>query len=143
MDPIALWRRRVKSHHLSRAGLVAAGIAAALVFFVAGTAIRLLFGPVSLGPFAGSLADAIDRALPGITVKYDQAAVEWERDEGRKVPGATTPDRPETDTDFFAHPGRSATTARQTSRSTLTLPQCTRWRNPAANAPGRGRSGPS
>ena len=83
VDPIALWRRTIKLHHLSRAGLVAAGIAAALIFFVAGTAIRLLFGPVSLGPFAGSLADAIDRALPGITVKYDQAAVEWERDEGR------------------------------------------------------------
>lgn len=71
------------AHHWSRAGLVAAGIIAAFLFLIIGTAIRLLIGPVSLGPFAGSLAAAIDRALPGITVKYDQAAVEWERDEGR------------------------------------------------------------
>ncbi len=83
MNPITLLRHTVKAHHLSRAGLVAAGIVAALLFFVIGTGIRLLIGPVSLGPFAGSLADAIDRALPGITVKYDQAAVEWERDEGK------------------------------------------------------------
>ena len=83
MNLIAVLRRTVKAQHLSRAGLVAAGIAAALVFLVIGTAIRLLIGPVSLGPFAGSLASAIDRALPGISVKYDQAAVEWDRDEGR------------------------------------------------------------
>lgn len=83
MNPIALLRRHVKAHHFGRAGLVAAGIVAALLFFVVGTAIRLLIGPVSLGPFAGSLADAIDRALPGITVRYDQAAVEWARDEGK------------------------------------------------------------
>jgi hypothetical protein len=63
--------------------LVAAGIATAFVLFVIGAGIRLLIGPVSLGPFAGSLADAIDRALPGITVKYGQAAVEWARDEGK------------------------------------------------------------
>lgn len=83
MNPIAVLRRTVKAHHLSRAGLVAAGIVAALLFLVVATAIRLLIGPVSLGPFAGSLADAIDRALPGITMKYDQAAVEWERDENK------------------------------------------------------------
>jgi hypothetical protein len=83
VNPIAVLRRTVKAHHLSRAGLVAAGIVAALLFLVIGTGIRLLIGPVSLGPFAGSLAAAIDRALPGISVKYDQAAVEWERDEGR------------------------------------------------------------
>jgi hypothetical protein len=83
LNPIALLRRHVKAHHFGRVGLVAAGIVAALLFFVIGTGIRLLIGPVSLGPFAGSLADAIDRALPGITVKYDQAAVEWERDDGK------------------------------------------------------------
>ncbi|GAA0585195.1 AsmA-like C-terminal domain-containing protein [Rhizomicrobium electricum] len=83
MNPIALLRQKVKAHHFGRAGLVAAGIAAAFLLFVIGAGIRLLIGPVSLGPFAGSLADAIDRALPGITVKYDQAAVEWERDEGK------------------------------------------------------------
>ncbi len=83
MNPIALLRQNIKAHHFRRAGLVAAGITTAFLLFVVGAGIRLLIGPVSLGPFAGSLADAIDRALPGITVKYDQAAVEWERDEGR------------------------------------------------------------
>jgi hypothetical protein len=83
VNPIAVLRRSVKAHHLSRAALVAAGIIGVLLLFVIGTGVRLLIGPVSLGPFAGSLADAIDKALPGITVKYDQAAVEWERDEGK------------------------------------------------------------
>jgi AsmA-like C-terminal region/Protein of unknown function len=83
LNPIRLLRRYVKAHHFSRAALVASGILAALLFFAVGAGVRLLIGPVSLGPFAGSLADAIDRALPGIAVKYDQAAIEWERDEGR------------------------------------------------------------
>jgi len=83
VNPIRLIRRYVKAHHVSRAALVAAGIAAALAAFVVGAGIRLLIGPVSLGPFAGALADALDRALPGIMVKYDQAAIEWEREEGK------------------------------------------------------------
>src|SRR5512139_2516997 len=78
VTPLKLLRRYVKAHHISRAALVASGIVAVLLFFVVGVGIRLLIGPVSLGPFAGSLADAIDRALPGISVKYDQAAIEWE-----------------------------------------------------------------
>ncbi|MDE2182443.1 MAG: AsmA-like C-terminal domain-containing protein [Alphaproteobacteria bacterium] len=73
----------MKAHHVSRAALVATGIAAALAFFAIGAGVRLLFGPVSLGPFGNTLAEALDRALPGIEVKYDQAAIEWERDEGR------------------------------------------------------------
>lgn len=78
-----LLRRYVKAHHVSRAALIAAGTAAAILFFVIGAAIRLLIGPVSLGPFGGTLANALAEALPGITVKYDQAAIEWARDEGR------------------------------------------------------------
>jgi hypothetical protein len=73
----------LRAHHFTRAGLIAAGAAAALVFFVLGAAIRLLVGPVSLGPFSGTLADALSQAMPGLSVKYDQAAVEWSRDEGR------------------------------------------------------------
>ncbi len=83
VNPIAHLRRTIKAHHISKAALILSGIAAALVFFIVGAGIRLLIGPVSLGPFAGTLADAIDRALPGITLKYDQAAIEWERDEGK------------------------------------------------------------
>ncbi len=78
-----LLRRYIKAHHVSRAALIAAGTAAAILFFVIGAGIRLLIGPVSLGPLGGTLTDALAQALPGITVKYDQAAIEWERDEGR------------------------------------------------------------
>src|SRR5262249_13055053 len=70
-------------HHVTRAGFVAAGLAAAIVFFAVGAAIRLLVGPVSLGPFSGSLSGALAQALPGVSVKYDQAAVEWSRERGR------------------------------------------------------------
>jgi hypothetical protein len=77
------FRRYIKAHHVSRAALITAGIAAAFVFFLLGAALRLLVGPVSLGPFGGTLSNALADALPGITVKYDQAAVEWSRDQGR------------------------------------------------------------
>ena len=73
----------VKRHHISRAALSIGVIVAALLFFVAGAILRLLMGPVSLGPLRGTIADAIRQALPGITLQYDQAAIEWSRDEGR------------------------------------------------------------
>jgi Protein of unknown function/AsmA-like C-terminal region len=73
----------IKAHHISGAAVCAGGLVAAIVFFVAGAGVRLLLGPVSLGPFAGTLAGAIQQALPGITLTYDQAAIEWSRDEGR------------------------------------------------------------
>jgi Protein of unknown function/AsmA-like C-terminal region len=78
-----LLRQYIKAHHISNAALVLAAAGAAIVFFVVGAAIRLLVGPVSLGPFGGSLSNAIAQALPGITVQYDQAAIEWTRDQGR------------------------------------------------------------
>ncbi|HEV2560877.1 MAG TPA: DUF3971 domain-containing protein, partial [Rhizomicrobium sp.] len=76
---------RVKPHphHWRMGGWITAALAAALVFFVVGAVIRLLMGPVSLGPFSGRLADAISDALPGLSVSYDEAALEWSRDEGR------------------------------------------------------------
>jgi len=80
---VRLLRRYIKVHHVSRAALITLGAFVALLFFVVGAGIRLLIGPVSLGPFAGTLTGALDQALPGITVKYDQAAVEWARDEGK------------------------------------------------------------
>jgi hypothetical protein len=83
VNPIRFVRLYVKAHHIRRVTLVVCGVACALLFFVIGAGVRLLIGPVSLGPFAGSLSDALDRALPGITLKYDQAAIEWERDEGK------------------------------------------------------------
>jgi hypothetical protein len=64
-------------------GLVIAGIFTAIVFFVAGAVIRILIGPVSLGPFNGQISQAISEALPGLAVGYDQAAIEWSREEHR------------------------------------------------------------
>ena len=75
--------RFIKAHHISRAALFAGALAAAVVFFVVGAGVRLLIGPVSLGPLRGTLASAIHDALPGIALDYDQAAIEWSRDEGR------------------------------------------------------------
>ena len=73
----------IKAHHISGAAVCVGGLVAAIVFFVVGAGIRLLLGPVSLGPLQGTLAGAIQQALPGITLQYDQAAIEWSRDEGR------------------------------------------------------------
>jgi len=75
--------RYIKSHHLSRTALVAAALGVAVLFFVIGAGLRLLVGPISLGPLSGQISDAIAQALPGITVRYDQAAIEWSRDQGR------------------------------------------------------------
>jgi hypothetical protein len=73
----------VKRHHISRAALSVGVLVAAVLFFAAGAVLRLLMGPVSLGPLRGTIADAIRQALPGITLQYDQAAIEWNQDEGR------------------------------------------------------------
>jgi hypothetical protein len=75
--------RFVKAHHISRAALCAGVLAAAVVFFAVGAGVRLLIGPVSLGPLRGTLAGAIHSALPGIRLEYDQAAIEWSREDGR------------------------------------------------------------
>jgi len=80
---IDFFRRYIKAHHISRAALIAGGAGAAVVFFLAGAAIRLLIGPLSLGPLGSTLPNALDQALPGLQVRYDQAAIEWSRDEGR------------------------------------------------------------
>ncbi|MEJ0026071.1 MAG: AsmA-like C-terminal domain-containing protein [Rhizomicrobium sp.] len=75
--------RYVKSHHISRTALIVSALGVAVLFFAVGAALRLLVGPISLGPLSGQISDALAHALPGITVKYDQAAVEWSRDQGR------------------------------------------------------------
>ncbi len=68
---------------LQLAGLALGGIATAIVFFIVGAIIRVLIGPVSLGPFNGQVAEAISSSLPGLAVGYDQAAIEWSPDEHR------------------------------------------------------------
>ena len=65
------------------AGLVVAGAFTAIIFFIVGALIRVLIGPVSLGPFNGQIAQAISESLPGLAVGYDQAAIQWSREEHR------------------------------------------------------------
>ena len=73
----------VKAHHVSHAALSVCALVAAIVFFVVGAGIRLLIGPVSLVPLQQTLAGAIQSALPGITLSYDTAAIEWDREQDR------------------------------------------------------------
>ncbi len=73
----------VKAHHISHAALSVGAVVAAIVFFTVGAGIRLLMGPVSLGPLQDTLAGAIRTALPGITLQYDKAGIEWDREQGR------------------------------------------------------------
>jgi hypothetical protein len=69
--------------NIQRAGLTFGAILAAVLFFVAGAALRLLMGPISLGPFAGAIEDSLNRSLTGLVVRFDQAVLEWSRDEGQ------------------------------------------------------------
>jgi hypothetical protein len=73
----------IKAHHISHAALSVGAVVAAIVFFVAGAGVRLLMGPVSLGPLQQTLAGAIQTALPGISLQYDKAAIEWDREQDR------------------------------------------------------------
>lgn len=73
----------VKAHHIRRGALLAVAAGLAVVFFVLGAFIRLLIGPVSLGPFSDRISQAMATALPGLTVRYDQAALEWSREDAR------------------------------------------------------------
>ncbi len=87
-DPVTLQTKLpfagfIKAHHASRAALCAGAVVVAIAFFVVGAGVRLLMGPVSLGPLRSTLAGALHDALPGITLDYDQAAIEWSRDQGR------------------------------------------------------------
>ena len=78
-----LARYAPKPHHWRWGGVVLSAATAAVVFFIIGAGLRLLMGPVSLGPLSGQLQEAIVNALPGLAVRYDEAALEWTRDEGR------------------------------------------------------------
>jgi hypothetical protein len=73
----------IKAHHISHAALSVGAVVAAIVFFVVGAGVRLLMGPVSLGPLQQTLAGAIQTALPGISLQYDKAAIEWDREQDR------------------------------------------------------------
>jgi hypothetical protein len=54
-----------------------------VLFFLGGAALRLLMGPISLGPFAGIIEDAINHSVAGVVVRFDQAVLEWSRADGK------------------------------------------------------------
>ncbi len=56
---------------------------AAAVVFAAAFVVRILLGPVSLGPFTGELRASLAQVLPGLVVRFDDAALAWSPDEGR------------------------------------------------------------
>ncbi|HTQ12811.1 MAG TPA: AsmA-like C-terminal domain-containing protein [Rhizomicrobium sp.] len=74
------WPRR---HHWHRAGLIAACVLVFALTFAIGAFLRVLVGPVSLDLVNGTLASSVSNALPGLKVRYDEAALEWSREEGR------------------------------------------------------------
>jgi hypothetical protein len=75
--------RRFVSLALRRAAWTAIALVAAAVFFCAGLLFRVLMGPISLGPFSGELHAALEQVLPGLDVRFDDAALEWNRNEAR------------------------------------------------------------
>ncbi len=73
----------MRSRHFQRVGLTLGAVLAAVLFFMGGAALRLLMGPISLGPFSGAIEDAVNRSLTGLVVRFDQAALEWSRADGQ------------------------------------------------------------
>lgn len=68
---------------LRRALWASVAVAAAIAFFCLGLLFRVLIGPVSLGPFSDELHSALNQVLPGLDVRFDEAALEWDRTESR------------------------------------------------------------
>ncbi|HEX3430542.1 MAG TPA: AsmA-like C-terminal domain-containing protein, partial [Rhizomicrobium sp.] len=68
---------------LRYAGWLAGGLMAVAGFFALGILVRVLMGPVSLGPFSGQIHTALATELPGLDVRFDDAALVWTRSEGR------------------------------------------------------------
>jgi hypothetical protein len=101
------------TRHVRRATWIVGAILAAFLFFVGGAAVRLMMGPISLGPFAGAIEDSINRSISGLVVRFDQAVLEWSRAEGKvnlivlgtkvfDVDGRIVAQAPKADLDFDA-----------------------------------------
>jgi hypothetical protein len=68
---------------LRYAGWIAGGLIAIAGFFALGILVRVLMGPVSLGPFSEQIHSALATELPGLDVRFDDAALVWTRREAR------------------------------------------------------------
>jgi hypothetical protein len=65
--------------HIRRASWVLGAVCAALLFFIGGALLRLLMGPISLGPIDGAIEDSLNRSVSGVVVRFDQAVLELSR----------------------------------------------------------------
>ena len=68
---------------LRYAGWFAGALLALAGFFALGILVRVIMGPVSLGPFSGQIHSALATELPGLDIRFDDAALIWTRSEGR------------------------------------------------------------
>ncbi len=58
---------------VQRTLLILGALLAAVLFFIGGAALRLLMGPISLGPFASIIEDALNHSVSGVVIRFDQA----------------------------------------------------------------------
>ncbi len=65
--------------YLRRASWILGAVFAALLFFIGGALLRLLMGPISLGPINGAIEDSLNRSVSGVVVRFDQAVLELSR----------------------------------------------------------------
>jgi len=65
--------------HVKRASWIFGAMVAAVLFFAAGVALRLLMGPISLGFATGAIEDSLNKSVSGVIVRFDQAVLELER----------------------------------------------------------------
>lgn len=76
-------RWRPTRYHMGLAALMVGGTTAGLLFAVAGLVLRLMLGPISLGPFASMIEDTLNASVTGLVVHFDRAELEWSQSEGR------------------------------------------------------------
>ena len=63
--------------------MMVGGTTAAIFFLIAGLTLRLLIGPISLGPFASAIEDTLNASVNGLVIHFDRAMLEWSQSEGR------------------------------------------------------------
>src|SRR5438105_4995658 len=69
--------------HVQRATVIITAIAAALLLFVAGAALRLMMGPISLGAFSQTIEEVLNRSVSGAVIRFDQVVLEWSQSDHR------------------------------------------------------------
>ncbi|MGQ0741721.1 MAG: YhdP family protein [Alphaproteobacteria bacterium] len=65
------------------AALMVGGTMAGVLFAVIGLTLRLMIGPISLGPLVSTIEDYLNASVTGMVVHFDQAMLEWSQSEGR------------------------------------------------------------